>query len=293
MLGQWEAKGFLPPSMAQSNNKAKLQAVITVLEHFQSVDLRLVVVTDSQYVDDGLNGAAFRWRAAGWVGQSGPVCNVDLWIRLLDRVDTALPTIRWLRVPSHTNIPGNERADGLAEEGRVSSLLYHVLSLPERPVINLELPSTPTPRRAPAVPRSLDINDIITPSRDTPPLYKSLTHSPCHDIEPILPRCLDFSDRHLSMVPSGSQSHLIAPQPLEASVSLEDTAGTISLHGSDIADNPDDVWMAPGLTALETPGQPHLQRRLNTPSTEASSRHYDSDRLSYSSGYRTPVTDSD
>ena len=48
------------------------------------------------------------WRPAGWVGQSGPVCNVDLWIVLLELVDSVVPTVRWLRVPSHSNIPGNE-----------------------------------------------------------------------------------------------------------------------------------------------------------------------------------------
>ena len=113
---------------------------------------------------DGLRGSAFRWRTAGWVGQSGPVCNVDLWIRALDLVDRVSATVKWLRVPSHTDIPGNERAHVLAEEGRVSSPLYHVLSLPDRPVVSLELPSTPTPRRAPAVPRSLELHDVITPS---------------------------------------------------------------------------------------------------------------------------------
>ena len=70
--------------------------------------------------------------------------------------------------PSHIDIPGNERADVLAEEGRVSSPLYQVLSLPDRAVVSLELPSTPTPRQAPAVPRSLELQDVITPSRETP-----------------------------------------------------------------------------------------------------------------------------
>ena len=75
---------------------------------------------------------------------AGPICIVDLRITMLQLVDSVTPTIRWLCVPSHTAIPGNERADALAEEGRVSSPLYQVLSLPERNVISLELPSTPT-----------------------------------------------------------------------------------------------------------------------------------------------------
>ena len=104
--------------------------MITVLEHFLLQTVCVAVVMDSQYVYDGLRGSAFRWHTAGWVGQSGPVCNADLWIRALDLVDRVSATGQWLRVPitrvpSHTDIPGNERADVLAEEGRVSSPLYH------------------------------------------------------------------------------------------------------------------------------------------------------------------------
>ena len=166
VIGDWEGKEFLPPNSARTYNRAELLAVITVLEHFLLQTVRPVVVMDSQYVYHGLWGSAFRWRTAGWVGQSGPVCNVDLWIRALDLIDRVSAPVKWLRVPSHTDILGNERADVLAEEGGVSSPLYHVLSLPDRPAVSLELPSTPTPRRAPAVPRSLELHDLITPSGD-------------------------------------------------------------------------------------------------------------------------------
>ena len=107
-MGKWETKGHLHPSAVQTNNRAELQAVITVLQHFKSDDIKLVIVTDSRYVYDGLKGSAFRWREAGWVGPSGPVCNVDLWMEPLGLVDTVSPTLRWLRVLSHTNILGNE-----------------------------------------------------------------------------------------------------------------------------------------------------------------------------------------
>ena len=154
-MGDWEAKGFLPSNSAQTNNRAELLAMITALDHFILQTMCLAVVMDSQYVYNGLRGLAFRWPTAGWVPPSGPVCNVDLWIRALDLVDTVSATVKWIWVPSHTDILGNERADVLAEEGRVSLPLYHVLSLPDRPVVSLELSSTPTPRRALAVPRSL------------------------------------------------------------------------------------------------------------------------------------------
>ena len=95
VMGVWETKGFLPPNSAQTNNRAELLAVITVLEYFLSQAVRLVVVMGSQYVYDVLRGAAFRWRTAGWVGPSGPVRNVDLWIKALDLVDKVSATCLW------------------------------------------------------------------------------------------------------------------------------------------------------------------------------------------------------
>ena len=47
VMGEWETKGFLPPNSAQTNNRAELLAVITVLEHFLLQAVRLVVVMDS------------------------------------------------------------------------------------------------------------------------------------------------------------------------------------------------------------------------------------------------------
>ena len=41
-------------------------------------------------------------------------CLLLVLAKLVDRVSA---TIKWIRVPSHTDIPGNERADVLAEEG--------------------------------------------------------------------------------------------------------------------------------------------------------------------------------
>ena len=141
-------------------------------------------------------------RSGGRVGQSGLVCNVDLWIKLLDLVDPVVPTVRQLCVPSHTNIPGTHRADQLAEEGRNSSPLYHVLSFPERPVVSLELLSTPIPQRAPAVPHSLEMNDVIAPSHDTPALHRSTArHTPANEPGTMLPKCLNFQAVPLHISP--------------------------------------------------------------------------------------------
>ena len=126
-------------------------------------------------------------------------------------------------------------------------------------------------------PRSLEINDIITPSRDTPALRSSADHQSRHlDMDAVVPKCLNFSDVSCS------------------TDSTDDTATTVSLHASDISDDPKEIWTALGLTALHTPVPPRRRCRFNTPSTEASSPfQWDSDRLLISSGWHTPVSDSD
>ena len=88
--------------------------------------------------------------------------------------------------------------DALAEEGRVSSTLYHVLSLPDRPVINVELPCTPTPRRAPTLPHSLEMCDVTTPYRDTPALCRGPAPRLIAQGTDPVSKCLTFSDLALS-----------------------------------------------------------------------------------------------
>ena len=78
------------------------------------------------------------------------------------------------------------------------------------------------------------------------------------------------------------------------STNSSDTASTASLHDYDIMDDPQNTWENLGLVELETLVRPRQGRRLNTPSTDASTRSYlNSPRISFSFGCHTPVTDSD
>ena len=78
------------------------------------------------------------------------------------------------------------------------------------------------------------------------------------------------------------------------SINSSDTASTTSLHDSDIADDPQNTWQSLGLVELETLARPRQRGRLNRPSTNVCTRfHQKSPRVSYSSDYHTPVTDSD
>ena len=129
----WERSSYLPPHERQTVNRAELQAVITTLEHFSPMEIKLATATDSSYVYSGVQGSALKWRANSWVTAQGPVTNVDMWIRLMILIDQSKGHLAWIKVPSHTDLQGNERADFLAEEGRKMSPLYKRTQNPTPP----------------------------------------------------------------------------------------------------------------------------------------------------------------
>ena len=98
-----------------TNNRMELLAVIRALESLKrSCDIDLY--TDSQYVKQGIETWIHGWKRNGWkTSDKKPVKNTDLW-RELDAL-AAAHTIRWHWVRGHTNHPGNERADALANRG--------------------------------------------------------------------------------------------------------------------------------------------------------------------------------
>ena len=97
-----------------TNNRMELTAVIRALEALKrSVPVR--VYTDSQYVRRGILEWVSAWKARGWrTADKKPVKNQDLWERLDELA--AGHCIEWHWVPGHAGVPGNERADRLANE---------------------------------------------------------------------------------------------------------------------------------------------------------------------------------
>ena len=136
----WERADYPPPPPSrQTINRAELQAVIEVISHYHDGRLKIAVCTDSAYVDGGLQQGAHGWHANGWVTAQGPVTNVDLWSLLMTLLDTASAVWVWIKVLSHIDIPGNEKADKLAEKGHRASPLYLTVRHPPKP------PETPPP----------------------------------------------------------------------------------------------------------------------------------------------------
>lgn len=85
------------------------------------------LLCDSQYVVKGCNEWRHGWKAKGWK-RGGPkakdknsvIANLDLW-KELDAILTLVPiTLEWVK--GHAGTKGNERADELADMGRVDAL---------------------------------------------------------------------------------------------------------------------------------------------------------------------------
>jgi ribonuclease HI len=98
-----------------TNNRMELTAAIRALAELKrECDVRLV--TDSQYVMQGIQDWMPNWKKRGWkTAAKQPVKNADLWQQLDEQVGRHKVTWQWVR--GHTGHPGNERADQLANRG--------------------------------------------------------------------------------------------------------------------------------------------------------------------------------
>jgi ribonuclease HI len=98
-----------------TNNRMELTAVIEALSALTR-PCRVVLHTDSQYVQKGITEWIHGWKARGWkTAGKDPVKNADLWRKLDEVVRTH--DIDWIWVKGHAGDVGNERADALANRG--------------------------------------------------------------------------------------------------------------------------------------------------------------------------------
>jgi ribonuclease HI len=98
-----------------TNNRMELQAVIEALGALKRPSVVQLHV-DSEYVRNGITTWIHGWKRRGWrTADNKPVKNVDLWQRL--EAACAPHRITWHWVRGHSGVPGNERADALANRG--------------------------------------------------------------------------------------------------------------------------------------------------------------------------------
>ena len=102
-------------ALMQANNRMELLAAIHALEALDR-DTEITVVTDSNYVKNGITGWIFGWKKNGWKNAAKkPVKNAELWQRL--DAANARHRVTWEWVKGHAGHPENERADALARAG--------------------------------------------------------------------------------------------------------------------------------------------------------------------------------
>ena len=96
-----------------TNNKMELTAVINALEYAKANGERdVVILTDSQYVKNGITVWIHSWKKNGWrTSSKAPVKNVEYWVTL-DKLNDEL-NVDWQWVKGHAGIVGNEECDRL------------------------------------------------------------------------------------------------------------------------------------------------------------------------------------
>ncbi len=95
-----------------TNNRMELIAAIEGLEALNE-PRRVAMITDSQYVKNGITQWLANWKRKGWrTANRRAVKNIDLWQRL-DEI-AGRHDIAWQWVRGHSGHAGNERADQLA-----------------------------------------------------------------------------------------------------------------------------------------------------------------------------------
>ena len=98
-----------------TNNRMELTGAIRALEALKR-PCRVVLHTDSKYVQQGISEWVHNWKQRGWkTADKKPVKNEDLW-RRLDEL-ASKHHVQWVWVKGHAGHDGNERADQLANRG--------------------------------------------------------------------------------------------------------------------------------------------------------------------------------
>lgn len=104
-----ELSGAAPQT---TNNRMELTAAIEALAALKR-PCSIVLYTDSQYVRKGITEWLAQWKARDWrTADRKPVKNIDLWQALEGQIERH--RIEWHWVKGHAGVPGNERADELA-----------------------------------------------------------------------------------------------------------------------------------------------------------------------------------
>jgi ribonuclease HI len=111
---QIQRRDFYSYTPNTTNNRMALTGAITALRILAGKRnrLRVLMVSDSEYLVKGMREWAPGWASRGWVRKAGPIENLELW---QDLAKTArLHEVQWTWVRGHQGHPKNEYANDLA-----------------------------------------------------------------------------------------------------------------------------------------------------------------------------------
>lgn len=109
-----QRRDFVLHSSPTTNNRMALIGATKVLELLAAKGnrMRVLLVSDSEYLVKGIRQWVPGWAARGWTRRGGPIENLGLWQALAAAV--RLHQVQWTWVRGHARHPKNEYADHLA-----------------------------------------------------------------------------------------------------------------------------------------------------------------------------------
>lgn len=112
--GAIERRDFYIHSPATTNNRMALAGAIGLLQLLgrKGVRLRLLVVSDSEYLVRGVREWLPGWIGRGWKRKGGAIENLELWQALHQSLALHEVQLAWVR--GHSGHPKNEYANDLA-----------------------------------------------------------------------------------------------------------------------------------------------------------------------------------
>jgi ribonuclease HI len=101
-----------------TNNRMELQAIINGLKRFNTQTCEVEVLSDSAYCVNCFRQSWYsKWKKNNWKNASGEdVKNKDMWVELIDLVESFHFSIKWTHVKGHSGNKWNEYVDGLCNK---------------------------------------------------------------------------------------------------------------------------------------------------------------------------------
>ena len=112
--GRIQRRDFYISSPATTNNRMALSGAIAALQLLagKGARLKVLIVSDSQYLVKGMREWVPGWVGRGWKRKEGPIENLELWKALL--ASSRLHDVQWTWVRGHKGHAKNEYANDLA-----------------------------------------------------------------------------------------------------------------------------------------------------------------------------------